>query len=161
MALTYRKPRLHRNRHARSQGQHRSEVSRGRNPEQTDDGSANGGHPVVLDVEDSSTGELDGGARRPGLVGGRGVGVMNTPTPWTGTPPSAPWTRRAAPASTGTSVSYIGAGPDHGVPEDDPFAYAEAKAAADEYRRSTDLDWTISARAGSRWRSRTAGSRPR
>jgi uncharacterized protein YbjT (DUF2867 family) len=41
-------------------------------------------------------------------------------------------------------VSYLGAGPDHGVPEDNGFfAYAEAKAAADEYLRRTDLDWTI------------------
>lgn len=41
-------------------------------------------------------------------------------------------------------VSYNGAGPDHGVPEDTPFFhYAEAKAAADEYLRGTDLDWTV------------------
>ena len=33
-------------------------------------------------------------------------------------------------------VSYFGASPDHGVPEDDPFfAYAEAKAAADQHLR--------------------------
>ncbi|HSN36120.1 MAG TPA: NAD(P)-binding oxidoreductase, partial [Arthrobacter sp.] len=41
-------------------------------------------------------------------------------------------------------VSYLGAGPDHGVPEDNSFfAYAEAKAAADAYLRGTSLDWTI------------------
>jgi uncharacterized protein YbjT (DUF2867 family) len=41
-------------------------------------------------------------------------------------------------------VSWFGSGPDHGVPEDQPFfAYADAKAAADEYLRGTDLDWTI------------------
>lgn len=41
-------------------------------------------------------------------------------------------------------VSYLGAGPDHGVSEDDPFfAYAEAKAAADDYLRKTELEWTI------------------
>lgn len=41
-------------------------------------------------------------------------------------------------------VSYCGAGPDHGVPEDTPFFhYAEAKSAADEYLRATDLDWTV------------------
>jgi uncharacterized protein YbjT (DUF2867 family) len=41
-------------------------------------------------------------------------------------------------------VSYFGAGPDHGVPEDSSFfPYAEAKAAADEHLRGTDLDWTI------------------
>jgi len=41
-------------------------------------------------------------------------------------------------------VSYFGAGPDHGVPEGHSFhAYAEAKAAADEYLRSTELQWTV------------------
>ncbi len=41
-------------------------------------------------------------------------------------------------------VSYFGAGIDHGVPADNAFfAYAEAKAAADEHLRRTGLDWTI------------------
>ena len=41
-------------------------------------------------------------------------------------------------------VSYFGAGPDHGVPQDDPFfAYAEAKAAADTHLRNSDLKWTV------------------
>ncbi|AKT50478.1 NAD(P)-dependent oxidoreductase [Arsenicicoccus sp. oral taxon 190] len=41
-------------------------------------------------------------------------------------------------------VSYLGAGKDHGVAQDDPFhAYAEAKAAADDHLRGTDLEWTI------------------
>ena len=41
-------------------------------------------------------------------------------------------------------VSYFGARADHGVPPEDPFfAYAEAKVAADEHLRSSDLDWTI------------------
>ncbi len=41
-------------------------------------------------------------------------------------------------------VSYFGAGPDHGVPQDDPFfPYAESKAAADAHLRVSDLDWTI------------------
>ncbi|RLP75679.1 SDR family oxidoreductase [Mycetocola tolaasinivorans] len=46
-------------------------------------------------------------------------------------------------------VSYQGAGPDHGIdPEDSFYAYAEAKAAADEYLRRQDLDWTILAPGG-------------
>lgn len=46
-------------------------------------------------------------------------------------------------------VSYFGASPDHGVPEDNSFfAYAEAKAAADEYLRGTGLDWTIAGPSG-------------
>jgi uncharacterized protein YbjT (DUF2867 family) len=41
-------------------------------------------------------------------------------------------------------VSYFGAGPDHGVPEDNSFhAYAQAKADADAHLRSSALDWTI------------------
>lgn len=41
-------------------------------------------------------------------------------------------------------VSYFGAGPDHGVPEDDSFfPYADAKAAADAHLKTTRLAWTI------------------
>ncbi len=41
-------------------------------------------------------------------------------------------------------VSYLGAGPDHGVdPDNGFFAYAEAKAAADEHLRASGLDYTI------------------
>jgi uncharacterized protein YbjT (DUF2867 family) len=41
-------------------------------------------------------------------------------------------------------VSYFGAGPDHGVPEDNPFhTYAEAKTAADGHLQDSRLAWTI------------------
>lgn len=41
-------------------------------------------------------------------------------------------------------VSWIGSTADHGVPEDDPFfPYADAKWAADEHLRASDLDGTI------------------
>ena len=41
-------------------------------------------------------------------------------------------------------LSYFGAGPDHGVSEDNAFfAYAEAKSAADAHLVDTDLAWTI------------------
>ncbi|WP_417561819.1 NAD(P)H-binding protein [Microbacterium sp.] len=41
-------------------------------------------------------------------------------------------------------VSYFGAARDHGVSPDNPFfAYAEAKAAADEHLRHSTLDYTI------------------
>ena len=50
----------------------------------------------------------------------------------------------AAGAGRYVMVSYFGAGKDHGVPEDDGFfAYAEAKADADEHLRASRLDWTI------------------
>lgn len=41
-------------------------------------------------------------------------------------------------------VSYLGSSPDHGIDSSNPFFhYAEAKAAADEYLRASDLAWTI------------------
>jgi uncharacterized protein YbjT (DUF2867 family) len=41
-------------------------------------------------------------------------------------------------------VSYFGARRDHGVPADNPFfAYAEAKAAADDHLRASALAWTV------------------
>ncbi|CAM3989764.1 NAD(P)H-binding protein [Janibacter anophelis] len=41
-------------------------------------------------------------------------------------------------------VSYCGAGSDHGIDPDNPFyAYAQAKAAADEHLRASDLEWTV------------------
>src|SRR5690606_11250630 len=46
-------------------------------------------------------------------------------------------------------VSYLGARADHGVdPSNSFFAYAEAKAAADDHLRQTSLDWTILAPGG-------------
>ena len=41
-------------------------------------------------------------------------------------------------------VSYFGAGPDHGVdPDNDFYAYAEAKTEADAHLAASDLGWTI------------------
>ena len=41
-------------------------------------------------------------------------------------------------------VSYFGARSDHGVPSGNSFfAYAEAKAAADDHLRASDLAWTV------------------
>lgn len=41
-------------------------------------------------------------------------------------------------------VSFSGASPDHHVEEDNPFrTYQDAKIAADDHLRGTDLDWTI------------------
>ena len=51
---------------------------------------------------------------------------------------------RAAGVPRYVMVSYFGAGPDHTTPPDVPFwHYAEAKAAADEHLRATDLAWTV------------------
>ena len=41
-------------------------------------------------------------------------------------------------------VSWVGSTKEHGIPGDDAFfPYADAKLAADEHLRSTDLDWTV------------------
>ncbi|WP_322409270.1 SDR family oxidoreductase [Microbacterium invictum] len=41
-------------------------------------------------------------------------------------------------------VSWLGSAPDHGVPQDDPFfPYADAKLAADDHLRGTELSWTV------------------
>lgn len=41
-------------------------------------------------------------------------------------------------------VSYLGAGQDHGVPEDNSFyPYAQSKADADDHLRASSLAWTI------------------
>ena len=41
-------------------------------------------------------------------------------------------------------VSWIGSASDHGVAPENPFfAYADAKAAADDHLRASGLDWTI------------------
>lgn len=51
---------------------------------------------------------------------------------------------RDAGAQRFVMVSYMGAGQDHGLSEgDDMYAYAQAKADADDHLRASGLDWTI------------------
>lgn len=51
---------------------------------------------------------------------------------------------KAADIERYVMVSYLGAGPGHGVPEDDSFyPYAESKAEADTYLKGSELAWTI------------------
>ncbi|MGD2069944.1 MAG: NAD(P)H-binding protein [Gemmatimonadota bacterium] len=119
-----------------------------RKPEQSDDVRKTGATPVVLDVEESSTEEL---ARRieghEALVWSAGAGGGNPARTYAVDRDAAIRSMDAA-GRAGVDryvmVSYVGASLQHGVPEDDPFfAYAEAKAAADDYLRKTGLDWTI------------------
>ncbi len=50
----------------------------------------------------------------------------------------------AAGAERYVMVSYFGAGPDHGVPpENDFYAYAQAKTEADAHLEESALKWTI------------------
>lgn len=58
---------------------------------------------------------------------------------------------QAAGVNRYVMVSYIGAGQDHGIPEDDSFyAYAQSKADADDHLRASSLKWTILGPAPSR-----------
>lgn len=119
-----------------------------RNPEHAPEVTSTGAAPVVLDVEKSTTAEiaseLDG---HDAVVWSAGAGGGNPERTYAVDRDAAIRSMDAA-AQAGVAryvmVSYFGAGPNHGVPEDNSFhAYAEAKAAADEYLRATDLDWTI------------------
>jgi uncharacterized protein YbjT (DUF2867 family) len=119
-----------------------------RNPDQSDDVAATGAEPVVADIERLDTNALTD------LVGGHdavvfsaGAGGGNPRRTYAVDRDAAIRVIDAA-AQAGVKrfvmVSYFGARPDHGVPQDDPFfAYAEAKAAADAHLRDSDLDWTV------------------
>jgi uncharacterized protein YbjT (DUF2867 family) len=119
-----------------------------RNPDHTEDVAATGATPSVLDVEKSTTAELAGVLRgHDAVVWSAGAGGGNPDRTYAVDRDAAIRSMDAA-AEAGVGryvmVSYFGAGPDHGVPADNSFhAYAEAKAAADQYLRGTDLAWTI------------------
>lgn len=119
-----------------------------RNPEHQGDVAATGATPRVADVEELDTSGLvellDG---HDAVVWSAGAGGGDPRRTMAVDRDAAIRTIDAArQAGVGrfVMVSYFGAGPDHGVPPDNPFhTYAEAKAAADEHLRASGLDWTI------------------
>lgn len=119
-----------------------------RNPDHREDVAATGATPVVLDVEHSTTAELAEALRNhDAVVWSAGAGGGSPERTYAVDRDAAIRSMDAA-AEAGVRryimVSYLGAGPDHGIPEENSFfAYAEAKAAADAYLRGTGLDWTI------------------
>ena len=119
-----------------------------RNPDHRADVAATGAAPVVLDIEHSATAEIAEALRdHDAVVWSAGAGGGSPERTYAVDRDAAIRSMDAA-AEAGVGryvmVSYLGAGPDHGVPEDNSFfAYAEAKAAADSYLRGTDLEWTI------------------
>lgn len=119
-----------------------------RNPEHVADVTAAGAAAEVLDVENSTTAELARALEgHDAVVWSAGAGGGNPSRTYAVDRDAAIRSMDAA-AEAGVKryvmVSYLGAGKDHGVPEDNPFfPYAEAKAAADEYLRNTKLDWTV------------------
>ncbi|AAS04977.1 SDR family oxidoreductase [Mycobacterium avium subsp. paratuberculosis] len=115
-----------------------------RNPDHADDVAATGAKPVVADIERLDTDALAG---HDAVVFSAGAGGGNPARTYAVDRDAAIRVVDAA-ARSGVKrfvmVSYFGAGPDHGVPQDDPFfPYAESKAAADAHLRVSDLDWTI------------------
>ncbi|WHU48491.1 NAD(P)H-binding protein [Gordonia sp. L191] len=119
-----------------------------RNQAQSDDIIATGATPVVADVEHLDTESIaEVLTGHDVVVWSAGAGGGNPERTFAVDRDAAIRSIDAAAAAgvpRYVMVSYYGAGPDHGVPEDNSFyAYAEAKAAADAHLTSTDLAWTI------------------
>ena len=118
-----------------------------RNPDHADEVAAAGARPVVADIErldvDDLAEILHG---HDAVIWSAGAGGGD-PARTYAVDRDAAIRSMAAAESAGVvryvMVSYFGS-PDHRVPEGNSFrAYAEAKAAADEYLAGTALDWTI------------------
>jgi uncharacterized protein YbjT (DUF2867 family) len=119
-----------------------------RNPDHAAGVTSAGGNPVVADVEAMSAEELaihlNG---HDAIVWSAGAGGGSPDRTYAVDRDAAIRSMDAA-ASVGVNryvmVSYLGAKADHGVdPSNSFFAYAEAKAAADDHLRRSDLDWTV------------------
>jgi uncharacterized protein YbjT (DUF2867 family) len=119
-----------------------------RNPDHSDDVATTGAKPVVADIEQLDTNALANLlAGHDAVVFAAGAGGANPARTYAVDRDAAIRVIDAA-SQAGVRrfimVSYFGAGPNHGVPQDAPFfPYAEAKAAADAHLRASDLDWTV------------------
>lgn len=118
-----------------------------RNRDHFDDVRATGAEPLLLDVESSDVDALaeafDG---FDVVVWSAGAGGGSPERTYAVDRDAAVRSIDAAARSGArfVMVSYFGAGPDHSVPQDNSFfAYAEAKAAADQHLMESDLAWTI------------------
>jgi uncharacterized protein YbjT (DUF2867 family) len=119
-----------------------------RRPEQAADVESDGAVAAVADVEGMDTATL------ADLLGGHDAVVWSAgagggdPARTYAVDRDAAIRSMAAADDAGVDryvmVSYFGAGPDHGVPDDNPFHhYAEAKTAADGRLQDSSLTWTI------------------
>lgn len=119
-----------------------------RNPEHAGEVEATGAEALLSDIESLDAGGWDELLRgKDAVVWAAGAGGGSPQRTWAVDRDAAIASMDAAGrvgAGRYVMVSYFGASLDHGVPEDDPFfAYAEAKAQADEHLRGTNLSWTI------------------
>lgn len=119
-----------------------------RNPDHTADVTADGATALVADVESMDVQALTD------LVGGHDAVVWSAGAG--GGSPDRTYAvdrdaairsmvaARAAGVARYVMVSYFGAGPNHAVPQGDPFfAYADAKTAADAHLTASALAWTL------------------
>ncbi len=119
-----------------------------RNAAHINDVAAAGATPVLHDVVSSSREELtELLAGHDAVVWSAGAGGGDPERTYAVDRDAAIASMDAAAAADVqryVMVSYLGAGPDHGVPpENSFFAYAEAKAAADAHLRRSSLAWTV------------------
>ncbi|THJ66760.1 SDR family oxidoreductase [Arthrobacter echini] len=119
-----------------------------RNPDHSDDVEQAGATPVVADLAELSVEQMADVLRgHDAVVWSAGSGGGSPEATYAVDRDAAIRSMDAAKqAAVGryVMVSYLGAGKDHGVPEDnDFFPYAESKAAADEHLRNSELAWTI------------------
>lgn len=121
-----------------------------RNPDQSADIMMQGANPVVADIASLSAEEM------ATLFTGLGTEVLIWSAGAGGSSPERTYAidldaaqrsmdaAKTANISRYIMVSYLGAGVEHGIPQDNSFyAYAQAKAEADEYLRASGLDYTI------------------
>lgn len=119
-----------------------------RNPDHEAEVAATGARPVVADVEQLDVDQLAELVRgHDAVVWSAGAGGGNPTRTYAVDRDAAIRSVDAAKAAgvdRYVMVSYVGAGRDHGVPEDSSFfPYAQAKAAADEHLRASGLAYTI------------------
>ncbi|HCS60310.1 MAG TPA: NAD-dependent dehydratase [Microbacterium sp.] len=119
-----------------------------RNPDHVADVEATGATALLADVEAMDTESLAAIIRgHDAIVWSAGAGGGSPERTYAVDRDAAIRTMDAAQMADVARyimVSWLGSVADHGVPEDDSFfAYADAKWAADEYLRGTDLEGTI------------------
>ncbi|MDC7804783.1 NAD(P)H-binding protein [Sphingomonas sp. BLCC-B65] len=119
-----------------------------RNADHADDVAAAGAHPEVADVAGLDIAQLTDLVRGSDVViWSAGAGGGDAARTYAVDRDAAIRTIDAAVAAgvdRFIMVSYFGAGADHGVdPDNGFFAYAEAKAAADDHLRASGVDFTI------------------
>lgn len=119
-----------------------------RNADHADDVAAAGAHPEVADVAGLDIAQLTDLVRGSDVViWSAGAGGGDAARTYAVDRDAAIRTIDAAVAAGVDRlimVSYFGAGADHGVdPDNGFFAYAEAKAAADDHLRASGVDFTI------------------